>query len=140
MSGYVLDTNVLSELTKDVPDQEVLSFLYQQQDDVWLPAIAIYEAEFGLSRLPRGRRRDRLRAMYDAILEQYQERVLPLDWPGAVWAARFQAQETRIGRSIDVADALIAGIAKAHDLGVATRNVRHFERLGIDVLNPWGAR
>lgn len=136
MSGYVLDTNVLSELTRDVPNQAVLRFLHQH-DDLWLPAIAIYEAEYGLHLLPRGRRRDRLRAAYDAILEQYQERVLPLDWPGAVWAARFQAQETRMARSVNVGDVLIAGTAKAHGFAVATRNVRHFEEFAVDVLNPW---
>ena len=62
MTGYLLDTNVISELTRDDPDPRVVSFL-SEHDDVWLPTVLIHEVEYGLRLLPQGRRRRRLAEM-----------------------------------------------------------------------------
>ena len=67
----------------------------------------------------------------------YEDRILPLDRTGAEWAAQFRVQAQHSGLTLNLGDALIAGTAKAHDLAVATRNVRDFEGLGVDVVNPW---
>ena len=67
MTGYLLDTNVVSELTRDAPDPQVVSFL-SEREDVWLSAILIHEVEYGLRLLPQGRRRSRLSEMQSAIL------------------------------------------------------------------------
>ena len=139
MTGYLLDTNVISELTRDVPDPGVVAFL-AGRDDVWVSAIVIHEVEFGVRLLPRGRRRDRLSTMQARILSAYAHRILPLDRAGAKWAAEFRAHARRVGRTVDMGDMLIAGIAKANALAVATRNVGDFERLGVEILNPWDTR
>ena len=136
MTGYLLDTNVISELTRDAPDPQVVSFLWKHED-VWLSAILIHEVEYGLRLLPQGQRRDRIAEMQSAILRAYEDRILPLDRVGAEWAAEFRAQARLTGRTIDLGDVLIAGTAKAHDLAVATRNVVHFAGLDVDVVNPW---
>ena len=136
MSGYVLDTNVISETTRDLPDARVVAFL-TQSDDAWLPSVVIHELEFGLRLLPPGQRRDRLIEAHERILARYGARLLSLDRAGAEWAARFRADARMSGRVIDLGDALIAGTAKANDLAVATRNVRDFEGLEVDVVNPW---
>ena len=136
MSGYVLGTNVISETTRDLPDARVVAFL-TQSDDAWLPSVVIHELEFGLRLLPPGQRRDRLIEAHERILARYGERILSLDRAGAEWAARFRADARMSGRVIDLGDALIAGTAKANDLAVATRNVRDFEGLEVDVVNPW---
>ena len=136
MTGYLLDTNVVSELTRDAPDPRVVSFL-SEREDVWLSAILIHEVEYGLRLLPQGRRRSRLSEMQSAILRAYEDRILSLDRVGAEWAAEFRAQARRAGRTIDMGDALIAGIAKAHDLTVVSRNIAHFHALAIEVINPW---
>ena len=138
MTGYLLDTNVLSELTREEPDPRVLSFLDARKGEVWLPTVAIYEAEYGLRLLPVGRRRNLLTVAYAAILEGYGHRVLPLDRLGAEWAARYRAYTHQVGRPIDLGDAFIAGTARAYGLTVVTRNVRDFEALDVDVLNPGG--
>ena len=67
----------------------------------------------------------------------YEDRILPLDRTGAEWAAQFRVQAQHSGLTLNLGDALIAGTAKAHDLAVATRNVRDFEGLGVDVVNQW---
>ena len=69
--------------------------------------------------------------------EEGEDRVLPLDRMAAGWAVRFRADSHRSGRVLDPGDALIAGTARAHDLSLATRNVRDFGRLDIEVTDPW---
>jgi predicted nucleic acid-binding protein len=139
MSGYLLDTNVISELTNDVPDPGVVSFLVEN-DDLWLASVVIHELEFGLQLLPEGQRRDRLYDTHLNILSRYDDRILPLDRAGAEWAASFRVQARRSGRTLDLGDALIAGIARANDFALATRNVRDFDGLDLldlEVINPW---
>ncbi len=74
------------------------------------------------------------------FLESYADRILPANETAAVWAARLRVNAVMLGRPPDLVDMLIAGTAKAHDLAVATRNVRDFEGLGVEVVNPWSHR
>lgn len=69
----------------------------------------------------------------------YEDRILPLDRLAAEQAAGLRARSQQAGRSLGLADALIAGTAKAHGMTVATRNVADFGRLDVGVLNPWQA-
>ena len=136
MTGFLLDTNVISELTRERPESRVVAFL-SEQPDLWLSTLVLHELEFGLELLPHGARRDGLGAVLAAFIVEYEDRVLPLDRMAAGWAARIRARAHRSGRVLDLGDSLIAGTAKAHDLALATRNVRDFERLDIEVTNPW---
>ena len=138
MTGCLLDTNVLSELTRQTPHPGVLALL-RDRNDLWLSSVVLYEVEYGLRLLPSGRRRSLLSATYESILVQYERRVLPLDRSAAEWAARLRASAQQAGRALDVGDALIAGTARAHDLVIATRNVRDFEGLDVGVFDPWAA-
>lgn len=138
MTGYLLDTNVISELTQDTPDPRVIGFL-AERDDVWVSSVLIHEVEYGVRLLPQGSRRNRLSTMQAAILSGYAHHVLPLDRAGAEWAAEFRANARRSGHAVDMGDALIAGIARANALAVATRNVADFERFDVEVFNPWEA-
>ncbi len=138
MPGYLLDTNVISELTRDVPEPRVLAFL-NGRDDVWLSSILIHEISYGVGLLPPGTRRNRLSMMKTSIIATYESRILALDRTGAEWAAEFRATAKRTGHTVDLGDALIAGIAKANSLAVATRNIADFRPLDIEVINPWEA-
>lgn len=136
MTGFLLDTNVISELARNVPAPPVVAFLSKHQD-LWTSTIVLHELEFGLRLLPLGQPRDRLRATLSEFITGYEDRVLPLERMGTEWAAHFRAQAHRAGRVLDLGDALIAGTAKAHDLALATRNVADFGNLDLDVVNPW---
>ena len=138
MRGCLLDTNVVSELTRDVPDPRVVAFL-SGRAELWLPAIVVHELEFGLALLPPGRRRDAIDAALSAFVALYEDRILPLGRAEAAHAAALGARARRSGRVLDLGDALIAGTAVAHDLAVATRNVRDFQDLGLDLADPWAA-
>ncbi len=139
MNGFLLDTNVVSELTRSTPDTRVMAFLAAHHD-LWLSAVVVHELEFGLQLLPHGQRRDLLSAALAGIVDEYQDRILPIDREGAEWAAFFRSQAHRGGRVLDLGDALIAGTARAHDLSVATRNVADFSGLDVNVINPWEPR
>ena len=136
MTGFLLDTNVVSELTKSRPNPAVVTFL-SENEDLWLSVILVHEIEYGLHLLPQGRRRNRLLRIHTGILETYSDRILALDRVAAEWSAKFRAQAQSAGRAIDLGDTLIAGIAKSHDLMIATRNAADFDHLEVDIVNPW---
>ncbi len=138
MSGYLLDTNVVSETMRSVPDARVVTFL-AEHDDLWLSSIVVHELEYGVRRLAQGRRRSSLEADLRRLTTEYEDRILPLDRVGAEWAARCRVLAQRSGHTLDLGDALIAGTAKAHDLTVATRNIADFQDVGVELVNPWEA-
>ena len=96
MTGYLLDSNVLSEMTRDEPYPGVVRFLRAQRD-LWLSSMVIYEIEYGFRLLPWGARRSRLRAMQSSIVSVHEDRILPLDRVAAEWAAELRAQARRAG-------------------------------------------
>jgi predicted nucleic acid-binding protein len=134
-----LDTNVISELARQVPDPGVLSWLDSLDvADVATTAVTAAELRYGVARLPDSHRKRELTAVIRGILtEDFQGRVLPFDERASVRYAEIVADRERVGRSIGVADAQIAAICR--DLGaiLATRNTADFEETGIELINPW---
>ena len=138
MRGFLLDTNVISEIVKPEPDPRVITFL-ASQSELWLSTVVVHEIEFGLHLLPVGDRRNNLGIAMAALVDEYRDFVLPIDRREAEHAAVLRAVARRSGRVLHLADALIAGTAKVHDLCIATRNAKDFEGLDADVANPWDA-
>jgi len=136
VSGYLLDTNVVSELTSDNPEPQVAAFLDLRADQ-WLSAVVLHELEFGLQQLPGGRRRERMYEDHYQFLSAFENRIVPLDSLAAEFAAISRAEARRNGRPVDVADALIAGTAIANEMTVVTRDVTDFGALGVEIINPW---
>ena len=137
MTGFLLDTNVISEAMKPAPNPRVTAFLQQKHDLLWLSVVALYELEYGMRLLPEGRRRSRIRAVVAEMVASYGERILPLGRNEAQRAAWLRARAHRSGKPVQIGDALIAGTADANALVVATRNASHFAAFGIEVVNPW---
>ncbi len=136
MNRFLLDTHVVSELTREVPDERVIAFLADQHD-LWLSSIVLHELEFGLHLLPQGHRREAISVILAELVVAYEDRILPLERREAEAAALLRAQAHRAGRVLHSGDALIAGTAKAHELCVATRNMADFDGLDVEVCNPW---
>ena len=137
----ILDTNVLSALMRPEPEPPVLEWLNRQPaDSVWITSITLFETRFGLSLLPRGRRRQALETAFIQLLEHdLEHRVLDFDASAAASAAFLAAERHRKGHPADLRDTQIAGIAVARRATLATRNVRHFSDLTVRVVNPWVA-
>ena len=121
MRGFLLDTNVVSEVTKPAPDPNVLAFL-ADRIDLWLSVVVIHELEYGVRLMPAGRRRDARRATLMALAARFRRRVLPIGREEAGHAARLRANARRAGRTAQIGDALPAGNATANDLVPATRS------------------
>ncbi len=135
----VLDTNVLSELMRRRPSEDVLSWV-DEEDPRTLAITAVTAAELlhGVARLPHGARRRKLTAAVDGLLtEDFAGRVLPFDGAAAVHYAELVAARERDGRPVSVADGQIAAICRHHGATLATRNVRDFDAAGLELLDPW---
>src|SRR6266481_1495748 len=135
----LVDTNVLSAMMRVSVEPAVERwFDAQPPESIWTTTITIFEIHFGLALLAPSRRRDRL---YDAIDRAIGEilggRVLPFDRTAAETAAAIAARQRQTGRPVEIRDVQIAGIAAARRATLATRNTRHFENLGIILVDPW---
>ena len=135
----VLDTNVISELSRRVPDPGVLSWLDSLAvSDVATTAITAAELRYGVARLPDGHRKRELTVMVEGILtEDFHGRVLPFDERSSVQYADIVTGRERVGRPIGVADAQIAAVCRDLNAILATRNTADFEETGIELINPW---
>ena len=108
MTGVLLDTNVISELTRPKPAPPVIAFL-AAQEDLWLSTLVLHELEIGVLLLPPGGRREVLRGVLSELLRRYEDRVIAVDTEVATWAAKFRVDARRCGRTLDLGDALICG-------------------------------
>jgi toxin FitB len=135
----VLDTNVLSALMLRQPDPQVVAWLDRQAaDSVWTTAITVFEIRFGLALLPPSKRLRNLEAAFSrTLVDDFEGRVLPFEEEAAARAATEAARRQNSGRRVDFRDIEIAGIVASNRATLATRNVRHFDDLGIRVVNPW---
>ena len=135
----ILDTNVLSAVISDRPDDKVVRWLEDQPIfDVGVTAITIYELKFGISTAPDGWKRKNLEVLYKEIVgDIFQRNRLELDERAAGIAARLAADRKRGGHVVGLADILIAGITIANYGHLATRNVKDFQDLDINLIDPW---
>jgi toxin FitB len=110
----------------------------QPAESVWTTAITIFEVRTGLDLLAVGRRRRALEMAFDQFLEEDLEgRVQSFDQAAAQAAGTIAADRQRAGRSVEIRDVQIAGIVSARKATLATRSTRHFEGLGVALVDPW---
>jgi predicted nucleic acid-binding protein len=135
----ILDTNVVSELARQVPDPGVLAWLDSLEiSEVATTAITAAELRYGVAGLPEGHRKRELTVMIRGILtEDFYGRVLPFDERASVRYADIVTGRMRIGRPIGVADAQIAAICRDSGATLATRNTPDFEETGVKLIDPW---
>lgn len=137
----VLDTDVVSELMRQAPEVNVVSWVDQYPpDEVFITAVTAAELQYGVARLPDGHRKTVLTTKVGELLtEDFHGRILPFGGDAAVHYAWIAASREREGRPISMADAQIAAICKYYGARLATRNTKDFADTGIHILNPWDA-
>lgn len=135
----LLDTNVVSALMRRDPEPVVVTWLDEQPaESIWTTSVTVFEVQTGLELLQPSRRRQQLEDAFAQLLaDELQGRVQSFDQPAALAAGRIAAERQRAGRTLEIRDVQIAGITAVRKATLATRNVRHFESLGIDLVNPW---
>ncbi len=135
----VLDTNVVSELMRKTPDQNVLDWVDQHPvDNVFITAVTAAELWYGVERLPDGHRRTVLTAKVAELLtEDFGDQILPFGGDEVEHYARITAARDRSGKPIGMADAQIAAICRRYHADLATRNLKDFVVTGVHACNPW---
>ena len=139
MSGYLVDTNIPSELTRESPDARVAAFLGNAgKANVFLSVMTVGEICKGIDTLSAGQRRNALQHWLDAdVRSWFAGRILPVTQSIAERWGHLAAAAKRNGCALSVVDGIIAATALEHGLTLATRNVKDFAGLGMLVLNPW---
>ena len=137
--SVLLDTNVVSELMRRTPEPAVEAWAANRTlEDLFFSTVSEAELRYGAAILPAGRRREKLVSDIEAMLrDAFRDRVLSFDSGAARAYADIAAARHSSGRSVASADCQIAAIARSRGMAVATRNVRDFEGVDIEIINPW---
>jgi toxin FitB len=135
----VLDTNVLSEVLRPVPEQRVLDWLANQtRASLFTTTVTRSEILYGLRLLPAGGRRQSLWNAAEQIFnEDFAGRVLSFDNDAADAYASIAAARRSLGKPISQFDAMIAAVTHSRGATLATRNVKDFVECGIEIIDPW---
>ncbi|WHO76928.1 type II toxin-antitoxin system VapC family toxin [Rhizobium sp. BT03] len=135
----LLDTNVLSEVTKPSPDARVLQWLDRLDEDrAFVSIVSVAEIRRGVALMDKGRKRDALAEwLAQDLTQRFEHRIIPVDEPVALAWGDLMGHAKPSGRGLSSMDGLIAATAIAHDLSLATRNTRDFEGFGIELIDPW---
>ena len=138
MSRYLLDTNIISNVTKPAPSAPLVAWMAEQADEgLFISSFTIAEIRRGMLEAPAGRKRDALNAWFagpEGPSALFAGRVLPFDEKaGFVWA-RLMAEGTARGRPRNALGTIIAATAEANDCIVVTDNERDFS--GVECINP----
>lgn len=135
---YLLDTNIISNLTKPAPSEPLLAWMAEQADeDLFIASLTVAEIRRGILECPPGRRRDQLETWFDGPegpQALFAGRILPFDErAGLVWAS-LMADGKAKGRPRSALDMIVAAVAGANECIVVTDNERDFA--GIQIINP----
>jgi len=138
VSRYLLDTSIISNVTKTAPSESLLAWMAEQVDeDLFIASLTIAEIRRGVLEKPAGRKRDQLEAWFagpEGPSALFAGRVLPLDEKaGLIWA-RLMSEGTAAGRPRSALDTIIAAVAESNECTIVTDNEKHFA--GIDTINP----
>lgn len=136
----LLDTNVPSEVTRPLPATIVLEWLDRLDEDrTFISVVSIVEIRRGVALMAKGRKRDALAEWLARDLTiRFEHRIIPVEERVALTWGDLMSDAKRSGRGLSSMDGLIAATAIAHDLTLATRNIKDFEGFGIDLVDPWG--
>lgn len=138
---YLLDTCVISEITKPRPATRVLTWLDTQEElTLYLSVITFGELQKGISKLPASRKRQQLQQWVDRDLtRRFTGRILGVDCEVALrWGTMAGAAEQQ-GQPLPVLDGLLAATAVVGGLTLVTRNTAHVQATGVPLFDPWAA-
>lgn len=139
--SYLVDTNVLTEMTRKEPNPAVFRWLKAEEQRVFISVITVGEIVRGVQRLPPGVKRERLLEWIErGVKANFARRIIPVDLGVMEKWALLQARMTAGGRSLPILDSLIAATAAVHQLTVVSRNVADFSEADVPLLNPWDWR
>ncbi len=135
---FLLDTNVISEMIKANPSQEVINWISNIPiEDLYISALTLGEINMGIEKLYEGRKKNELIAWFDQVQQSFQDQTYPVDGDVALKWGKLAAETVKSGETIPTIDGLIAATAYVHGAILVTRNIKDFQSAPIQVLNPW---
>ena len=139
MKGFLLDTNIPSELSRPRPEPRVLAWLQAvNESKVYIRVITLGEIRKGCALRELGKERTRLEHwLATEVCDWFEDRILSVGDAIAERWGELEAARQRRGRPLNTADGLIAATALVHDLHIVTHNVSDFEGIGASVIDPW---
>jgi toxin FitB len=139
MSGFLLDTNCISELLRSDPEPRVLQWIGAADESLlYLSVLTLGEIRKGITLLPPSKRRTELEMWLDLDLQtRFAGRILAIDHKTADHWGTLAAAAKRAGKALSAIDGLLAATALHHDLTIVTRNVTDFESTQVPLVNPW---
>lgn len=140
---FLIDTNVISELTKPLPSPAVLNwFATTPAQQIYISSVTLCEIEFGLALMPAGKRKNALLSVTRELVHiDFEGRCLNLDAHCAAAYGQLAAQQQQNGRACSTEDAMIAAIALTNKLVLVTRNTKDFDGITLlRVVDPWATQ
>jgi predicted nucleic acid-binding protein len=139
MSGFLLDTNCISEIVRIRPEPRVLAWIGDADENLlYLSVLTFGEIRKGVATLPQGKRRSGLEAWLEVQLQaRFSGRILPIDEPVADRWGLLAANAKAKGKALSIIGGLLAATAIHHNLTVVSRNVIDFAPTQVPVVNPW---
>ena len=139
MSGFLLDTNCISEITRVQPEPRVLQwFNVADETLLHLSVLTLGEIRKGIAALPQSARRSQLESWLEVDLQaRFSGRVLPVSAAIADRWGVLAAESKRKGRTLSVIDGLLAATALQFNFTIVSRNVNDFADTRVLVVNPW---
>ncbi|WP_180540719.1 type II toxin-antitoxin system VapC family toxin [Nevskia soli] len=139
MSGYLLDTNCVSEAVKLRPDPQVADWIESVDESLlFLSVMTLGEIRKGLANLEQGKRRTQLETWLEIDLrDRFHKRILGIDRAIADRWGALTGEAKRRGQTVAVVDGILAATALHYNLTVVSRNANDFARAQVAVLNPW---
>jgi predicted nucleic acid-binding protein len=139
VSGFLLDTNVVSELIKPKPNPNVTRWIHATDENLfYLSVLTLGEIRKGIASLPDAARRVRLEAWLDGDLAlRFSGRILPIDQPIADRWGRLSGAAIARGTPLPVIDTLLAATALHHDLTFVSRDTQHLVAASVASFDPW---
>jgi toxin FitB len=139
MNGFLLDTNIPSELVRPQPEPRVKAWLGAQSlDALFISVVSFGEFRKGIELRASGKRKAELETwLHQDLTAQFLDRILPLTRAIAERWGVLDAQRQLAGRPLNAPDGMIAATAFEHGLTLVTHNGKDFEVLGLTVINPW---
>ena len=139
MSGFLLDTNCISELVRAKPEPRVLQWIENIDERLlYLSVLTLGEIRKGIAGLVEGKQRARLENWLELELKsRFRDRILAIDDEIADRWGMLAAQSKARGKSLPVIDGLIAATALHHNLAIVTRNTADFVETHVSIVSPW---
>ena len=141
MSGFLLDTNCISEMVRLSPEPKVMDWMQAVDESLlYLSVLTLGEIRKGVAGLAQSKRRTRLETWLEIELRaRFAGRILPIDGEIADRWGLLAAEARKKGTALSVIDGLLAATALRHNLTIVSRNVSDFTSTQVQILNPWRA-